>query len=284
MLAVTGAAGHLGRAVVRNLLERGIDPGDLVVATRHPGQVGDVHGAHVRHVDFDDVASMRDGFDGVTRLLIISADNVGTRAHQHAAAIDTARDTGVQHVMYTSMLSPGPQNPAVISPSHWATEQHLRASGVPWTILRNSLYSDFQVFEAADAVAAGRFVHNRGAGGCSYISRDDCAAAAAAVLATPGHESLVYEFTGPESLDASALAALYAESAGSPVEAVDIDDDELLRISGGGEGADGHAQYGAELMVSLGQAIRGGHFASVTSTFEELVGTRPMSVREVLAR
>src|SRR5690606_10089344 len=138
-------------------------------------------------------------------------------------------------------------------------------------------------FEAAEAIASGRFVHNRGEGGCSYVARDDCARAAAAVLLGDGHEGATYELTGPESLDGARLAELYSAAGETAVEAVSVTDDEFLRVLAGGESTDGHVHYGAALTVSLGRAIREGRFAATTSTVEELTGEPPLSVEQLLA-
>lgn len=255
-----------------------------MLASRSPEALdGLVAGASARFADFDRPDTLRQAFAGASRLVLISTSRVENRGSQHAAAIDAARDVGVEHIIYTSMLSPGPQNPALISESHWSTEEHLRASGLAFTILRFSLYSDFQVFEAAEALASGRFVHNRGAGGCSYIARSDCARVAAAVACGDGHEGVTYELTGPERLDADALASLYADAGGRPVDAVPVSDDELLALLSGGSSSDGHVQYGAALTVSLGRAIREEHFGAVTTTVQELTGTEPRSVASLLA-
>ncbi|MBX3094941.1 MAG: NAD(P)H-binding protein [Cryobacterium sp.] len=287
MIGISGASGNLGRLTARGIAEHLGDPSDLVLTTRQPDAVADlVPGAQVRFSDFDDSSSMTEAFEGLDSLLLISSSTVEGRSEQHAAAIDAAVAAGVGHVIYTSMLSPGPTNPALISESHWATEEHLRASDVEHTILRFSLYSDFQVFEAMDALATGRFVHNRGTGGCSYIAREDCARVAAAVLSGgASHRGKTYELTGPESLDAVALAALYSEAGGREVEAVAVDDDEFLRLLGAENAAgndDGHVQYGVALTVSLGRAIREGHFSAVTTSAEELTGAAPRTVASVL--
>ena len=118
-------------------------------------------------------------------------------------------------------------------------------------------------------------MHNRGSAGCSYIARSDCARAAAAVVAGEGHAGEHYELTGAESLDARALAALYSDFGDREVEAVSVDDDELLRLLDADASADGHVQYGAALAISLGRAIREEYFAGVTTTFAELTGTAP---------
>jgi NAD(P)H dehydrogenase (quinone) len=283
-IAITGASGHLGQATAREAADLAGGADGFVLATRNPGAVaGLLPGASARFADFDQPESLLSAFTGVSRLLLISTSTVDNRAAQHRAAIDAARLAGVELVVYTSVLSPGPGNPALIADSHWATEEYLRASGLAFTILRCGLYADFQVFEAAEAIESGRFVHNRGTGGCSYVARDDCARVAAAVLVGDGHESATYEVTGPASLDGAALAALYGDVGGTAIEEVQVTDDEFLQLLSGGESTDGHVQYGAALTVSLGQAIRDGHFAATTTTVQDLTGAAPRSVGQLLA-
>src|SRR5207253_1962148 len=132
-------------------------------------------GVTVRGGDFAQPASLRSAFAGGDRLLLVSATDLERRIGQHRAAIEAAKEAGVKHVIYTSGLAPQPPNPAVVAPSHFATEQALAASGMAWTVLRNSLYADYQVPEATQAVAAGELLHNRGSGKAAYVAREDCA-------------------------------------------------------------------------------------------------------------
>lgn len=283
-LTITGASGHLATAVARRVLEMRGGAADLVLTTRRPDAVGQRRGVDVRFADFSDPASLGAAFRDTTRLLLISADDISRRAAWHRSAIDAAKAAGADHIIYTSMVEPVASNPALIADSHRATEEHLAASGVPYTVLRCALYSDFQVFEAADAVAAGEFRHNRGDAGCSYVARSDCAAAAAAVLAGGDPPGGVIDVTGPQALTASDLAALYSDASGVDIRPVEVSDDAMTDALRPADGADpdGHAQYGAALAVSLGRAIREGFFDGITTTVRDLTGAEPRTVAELI--
>jgi NAD(P)H dehydrogenase (quinone) len=282
-LLVSGASGKLGRLTAEALLET-VPAERLILVTRTPDAVADLRaqGCDVRYGDYGEPASLREAYAGAERMLLISASDVGIRAAQHRDAIAAAAAAGVRHVVYTSGLSPEPPNPAVIAPSHHETEQSLAAGGLGWTVLRDSLYAEYQVPEAAQALAAGRLTHNRGAGAVAYVSRDDCAAVAAAVVAGPGHEGRVYDVTGPEAFTARDLAQLYGELGGRPVEVEEVDDDAFVARLRGGAGDDEHARYGAELVASFGRAIREGRMASCTGVVESLTGRPPRTLRSVL--
>jgi NAD(P)H dehydrogenase (quinone) len=279
-VAVTGASGHLGRKVADLLLDR-LDPAGIVLLTRTPEALAAYaeRGAAVRRADFDDPAALVDAFAGVDRALLISAVEIGRRVAQHRAAIDAAKAAGVRHVLYTSVPNPGPDNPAGVGPDHHATEEALRASGLAWTFLRNNLYAEHQVATVAEAIAEGRLVTSAGDGRTAYVSRDDCAAAAAAVLATDGHEGLAYEITGPAAIGADDLAALAAELGGRPVDVVRLDDAAAIA----GMVAAGLPETVARLYASFDAAARGGFLDSVSTVVKDLTGRPPRSLREVLS-
>jgi NAD(P)H dehydrogenase (quinone) len=280
VIVVSGASGQLGGLIARELLER-VEPERLRLVTRDPDRLRDIPPAvEVARADFDEPATLPAAFAGGSTLMLVSTDTITDRAAQHARAIDAARNAGIRRVVYTSMISPGEENPALIADSHRATEEQLRASGMEWTILRCGFYADFQAFEAADALGSGELVHNRGDGRCAYVARADIARSAAAVLAEDGHEGAVYELTGPEALSADELADLYSRVGDSPVETIGLDDDAYLAVIGGS--ADGHVQYGVALAVSLGQAMRLGLHEDVSGDVERLTGRAPQSVADLL--
>lgn len=281
-LVVTGASGHLGRRVAELLLDGGTPPAELVLVTRSPDRLADLaaRGAQVRAGDFDDPASLAAAFAGGSRLLLISTDGaMGARTAQHAAAIDAARDAGIGFVAYTSVVNASPGSPAVAAADHVATEAALRASGLRWALLRNALYAEYQVPGAAGALASGALVTNTGDGRSSYVSRDDCAAAAAAVLAGPGHEDAVYEITGPEAIDAAGLARRYAAVGGREVHVVQVDDAALT--AGLVEQAGLPAPI-AQVLATFGAAIREGFHDVVSDDVERLTGRAPATLASVL--
>jgi NAD(P)H dehydrogenase (quinone) len=184
----------------------------------------------------------------------------------------------VRHVLYTSIPNPVTQNPAGVVPDHLATEEALRASGLAWTFLRNNLYAEYQVPTAAQAIATGQLVTNAANGRTAYVSRDDCAAAAAAVLASAGHENTSYDITGPQAVGAEELAALAGEIAGRKIDVVHVDDDGFVS---GLTGA-GVPEVAARLFASFGASTRDGFLEGVSDAVTNLTGEPPRSLHAVL--
>jgi NAD(P)H dehydrogenase (quinone) len=282
-LVITGASGHLGRRTAELLLDTpGVDAADVVLVTRSPGNLDDLaaRGAVVRRGDFSDPATLAEAFAGATRVLIVSTDIVGARLEGHLAAIEAAKAAGAQLIAYTSIPNPVDANPAGVVPDHKATEEAIAASGVAYTFLRNALYSEYRIPEAQAAVASGQFHHNMGDGRTAYVSREDCAAAAAAVLAGGDeHANKAYDITGPELLSADDLARIYGEVGGVEVEAVAVDDDAFAA----GLVAAGLPEPAVPLIVSFGRAIREGWLEVLSGDVEALTGRAPRSVKDVVA-
>ena len=280
-IVITGASGNLGRLVATAVLD-GADPSDVVLVTRDPSRLSDLagRGADVRAGDFTDPASLARAFAGATRVLVISADRIGSRVPGHKAAIDAAVAAGAESIAYTSGVNPSDSNPIAVMGEHRATEEHLRASGAGWTMLRNSIYAEILVAGAAPALATGRHFSNEGDGRVSYVARADCAAVAAAVLLTGGHDGKEYDVTGPEALGATDVAGLYAEVGGRPVEAVLVGDD--VYAAGLVEHA-GMPEPVARTYTTFGTGARRGYSAPVSTTVADLTGRLPTSARDVLA-
>jgi NAD(P)H dehydrogenase (quinone) len=205
---------------------------------------------------------------------------VGARVAGHKAAIDAAAAAGAQSIAYTSAINPSDSNPIVVARDHRATEEHLRASGTAWTMLRNSIYAEILLAGAGAALATGRHVTNEGDGRVSYVARADCADCAVAVLTTDGHDGKEYDITGPEALGSHDVAALYAEYGGRPVEAVLVDDETFA--VGLVEHA-GMPEPVAHVYTTFGIGARRGYSAAVSTAVADLTGMQPTSARQVLA-
>ena len=279
-MIVTGAAGHLGRLVAEQLLER-VAPEHLVLVTRTPEALREWRdrGADVRYGDFDDPASLGEAFAGGRRMLLISTDAVGRRVPQHRAAIDAAATAGVGHVVFTSSVNPVACNPlGAYAREQGRTETLLQRSGVAWTVLRFGSFAELVLAPAATAVGNGRLITNNGHGRIVPVARGDCAEAAAIVLTTDGHAGRTYDITGPEALSASDLAELYGELSGQPVKVVHLSDTMLMGVLVG----IGTPALSATAITAFGRAVRLGYFDVVDPAFERLAGHPPVALRDVL--
>ncbi|HEY1282879.1 MAG TPA: SDR family oxidoreductase [Steroidobacteraceae bacterium] len=290
-LIVTGASGRFARLATAMLLER-LPPSELICVTRRPEALTALaaRGVRVRAGDFDEPDELRAAFEGGTRMLLISTLSVGRRADQHIRAINAAAAAGVRHIAYTSSGGANPQNPAIVIADHLKTEQALEDSGLPYTLLRDSLYIEAPLHHIAPrALQTGMWIASAGEGRVGFVAKKDCAACAVQVLTTPGHEGKTYEITGPELLSFRDVARIASEVDGRPIEFREVTDDEMAAMLTAmgvpqhyedGMFTQGVGTSSVADIVSYEQGIRGGHFAILSDHVRQILGRPPVSLRE----
>lgn len=226
MYAVTGATGQLGRHVLDILLQS-TPPTQVVALARDPARLADyaARGVIVRRFDYDAPQTLAPALEGVDRLLLISANEVGRRAPQHRAVIDAARAAGVGFLAYTSLLR-ADVSPLNLTAEHRVTEADLAASGLAHAVLRNGWYTENYVQSAPAALAHGALLGSAKDGAISGASREDYAAAAVAVLTAASPETRVYELAGDEAFTLAQFAQALSELAGKPVVYRDLPQSE----------------------------------------------------------
>ena len=279
-ILVTGAAGQLGQRVIHHLLETyKIAPADIVAATRSPDKLAELSakGVVTRKADFDDAANLAQAFAGVDRLLIISTDSLdtpGKRLAQHKAAIDAAKAAGVKHIFYTSMPNPD-KSLVTFAPDHLGTEAAIKASGLGYTILRDAWYMDNFMMSLPHNLQGGKWYTATAGGKAPYISREDCALAIAAALASSNTDSRTYTLTGSTSYSITDIASTVSAITGRPLEVIDVTDEQL---SGGMTGA-GLPPVVVDMLVSADANIRAGNFDQLSADFTTLTGKEPQTLR-----
>jgi NAD(P)H dehydrogenase (quinone) len=219
-IIISGASGQLGGLAVKELLAKGVPAQNLILVSRTPEALADYArlGAATRFGDFGKPESLAAAFDGGSRMLLISiGGGAGPRPAAHGHAIEAAQAVGVKQIAYTSWLGISKGDTQGIAADHVATEDLLRRSGVAYTFLRNSLYMEILLPQAAKMVADGKATVPAGEVLMGYVTRGDCAAAAAGALATPGHDNKAYDITGPALIGVRQIAAAASAATGKPI-------------------------------------------------------------------
>jgi NAD(P)H dehydrogenase (quinone) len=220
---ITGATGQLGRLVVEALLNRNVPAEQIVAAGRNLAKIADFaeRGVQVRAIDYNDAASLHQAFKGAEKVLLVSGSEPGQRIEQHRNAIDAAKEAGVGLVAYTSIANADTTG-MQLAAEHQATEQALRDSGVPFTLLRNSWYLENYTDQLAMQLQYGAVLGSAGEGRVSAATRADYAQAAAEVLLRDDQAGKVYELGGDEPFTLSDLAGEVSAATGTPVKYQDL--------------------------------------------------------------
>jgi len=304
VLAVTGASGELGRRVASRLAALGVTQRLIV---RDSARAPILPGAEVVEASsYGDTAAMLRALIGVHILFLISArDRFGVahnsaknhktplpydRLQQQRIAVDAAVSAGVQHIVYLSVVNATPDATFILADDHFYTEQHIRASGMLFTFLRASLYTDNvpQYVSADGAIRAPA-----GEGRATWVTRDDISESAVAVLTGTGHSGRTYDVTGPEAITmaetaerlSAAMKRKIVYQAQTPQEAratrttsrLEKYDAERRMLTG--QGLD---DYEVEVFVTHFLQIAAGDLANISDTVPKLTGHPAQSLEEYL--
>ncbi|KOX16339.1 SDR family oxidoreductase [Nocardiopsis sp. NRRL B-16309] len=279
-VVITGATGHLGRLVVEDLLAGGL-PADQITATgRDTAKLADLSakGVSTARADFGDPASLKAAFEGADTVLLVSGSEVGQRVDQHRNAVEAAKDAGVGHIVYTSVLNAA-ETTLILAPEHKATEEIILGSGLTYTFLRNGWYSENYEQQLHQARETGTVLTSAGAGRVASASRSDYAAAAAAVLRDPAaHANAVHELSGDTAWDFGELAAAMGEALGRAVTVTNVTPEEHEAVLTGVGLDEGTARF----VVGLDTGTREGELAATTGELSRLIGRPTTPLVETL--
>jgi uncharacterized protein YbjT (DUF2867 family) len=269
MIVVTGATGNAGSEVVRALTAQGSRVRAFV---RDPAKARQKLGEDVDLAagDFADPPSVRAALEGADALLLSCADDP-RRVGWETAAIDAAVAAGVRRIVKLSAATAEPGSPVAFWDWHGQVEQHLRASGADWVILRSGWYMSNLLAAASRVAAEGRLYAPAGQARIAMADPRDVGAAAAAVLSSAGHEGQTYLLTGPRAITYAEVAAELSAATGSRVEFVDVPGDAARQAMIG----DGMPGFVAEQIVAMFGRLRQGVAAQVSPAVETLTGSAP---------
>jgi NAD(P)H dehydrogenase (quinone) len=268
-IVVTATSGHLGRLVVKDLLDRGVPAADIVAGARSLDAIADLARAGVRTatIDYNDPTTVEAALTAGDTLVLISGNDLANRDRQHAEAIDAAKRAGAEHLLYTSGLRAA-RSPSPIAASHAVTEDAVRGSGIPFTILRNGWYTENYSRDLVGVRATGALLASVGDGRVASASRIDFAQAVAAVVTTGGHLGETYELSGDVAWTYDDLAAAFSEVLGQDVTHQAVTPEQHLGTLTGA----GVPEQFAAMAVSVDAGIRDGAFAFQNGDLARLIG------------
>jgi uncharacterized protein YbjT (DUF2867 family) len=268
---VTGATSEIGRRLTRRLADRGEEQRSVV---RDPSRVEMLPGVEVVEFGgYGDEDGVRRAFAGVSTLFFCSAKEAEDRLAQHRLVVDAAAEAGAERLVYLSIIAARPRATFTLARDHYDTEQYIRASRVPFTFSRQSLYADFlPLLGGEDGVIRGP----AGEGRFAPVLRDDVADVLANVLVQSGHDGLTYTLTGPETHMLTEIADLLTRLTGRRVT-FENETVEQAYASRAGYGA---PAWEVDGWVTTYTAIAAGEWDLVTDDVSRVEGHDPVSARQ----
>ena len=280
MIAITGASGNLGKATVKLLLTK-IAPHDIVAIVRDPAKMNDLPGSgiQIRTADYEHPGSLIRALKGVKRLLQVSTSSIGAKGIEHEEnVVRAAKTAGVQHIVYTSTVTPRAKAHFLPTKQSIHTENMILRSGLSYTFSRNSLYMESLPGLLGQALYDGKIEYPAGSGTVSFVSRRDIAETLSNVLTENGHENKTYEITGMKANSFADLAnllviekGLNASYTNTPVKSFQ---DQLSMLKLPAETVD--------MLVSLAMGIQSGEFEHVDPALKNLLKRQPLTIEEYI--
>lgn len=269
MILVTGAAGIIGRHVVHELTDAGVDTRALVhsaaaVATEQFARALIVSG------EIADRDVLERALRDVRVLVVLSPahpDQVSLERHLIAAA----QRHGVQRVIKLSSAGTSAHAAFRVGRWHWQTERLLASTTLDWVIVRSQRPMQHLYTQLGSVLGQHAYYGCQGDHGSGDVHVRDVAAVLAAVARDDAHRHATLEVTGPEAITPRECARMLGVHMGQPVEYVDCTPADFVR----GQMAGGIARWQAEDRAAWQSAASAGAFATPTTTVAQVTGRRP---------
>ncbi|HMN25258.1 MAG TPA: SDR family oxidoreductase [Ignavibacteriaceae bacterium] len=280
MILITGANGHLGGATIDFLLKK--NPNAKIKALVRSGEKGKdlkAKGVEIAIGDYLNYDSLVSAMKGVETILLVSSSTMGDRHAQHKNAIKAAKENGVKHIVYTSVLKANPNSKFSAGIDHYKTEGDIKNSGISYTIMRNTYYADFLPNIIGNAVESGAIYYSAGNAKVNFALRSEMAEANAVVLANPtAHQNKIYEITSASKYTFDEIAGILSEITGKQIKYVDIPvevlKENIIKF--------GMPKEVADLMGSIAESMKAGEFDFIDPTLEKLIGRKPTDLKYFL--
>ena len=286
MILITAATSQFGQAAIDHLINLGVPTSEITGMVRDLEKAAPLKEKGISLVvgDYLDSASLEKAFAGVDKLLFISSGEVQGRSEQHKNVVEAAKAAKVGYIVYTSFYGNDyTANSAIsmVSESHLKTEAWLKESGIPHTILKNTVYMDMlPMFIGEQGIASGTIFQPAGQGSSSYVLRTEMAEAAARVLTSEGHAGKVYPISSAQTWSYEDIAAILTDILGKPFTYVAPSAEEFGKAMT--EAGVPAAYIG--LFTGFALAKAGGELDTPDNTLETLLGRKPTDVKTYLSQ
>ena len=278
MIAVVGATGNTGRAVVKELKQMGHDP---ICVVRNPAKAKEVLGpdAKTALAELTDRPALEKAFQGVTSVFVVTGHNPNM-VEQQNNVLDAALEAGVQYLVRVSgsRFLIIPDSPSVIGRGHYAIEERLRESGMKWVMLRPGLFMQNTFAQAASIKNDSKIVLPFAADlPLAFIDVRDTGAVGARVLLDPvPHLGKIYDFTGAVSNFAE-FADVFSQVLGRKISYVAVTPEQAeqaMKARGMPDWLITHQLTAAQI------AAKGGISAERTEPIRNIVHRAPITTKQ----
>ncbi len=272
-ILVTGATGNVGSSLIPNLTNLGADVRALVRDESKAQGLKDA-GVEVVVGDLDKPDTLDAAFRGVDKVFLITPPNPN-QVIQTKNAIEAAKRTGSPIIVRLSAgaVKEMPRALPPISGQHAETDGMLKASGLPYNLIRPHFFMQVTMMAAQTVASEGVVYMPFKDGKIGMVDVRDIVDVAVKVLTEDGHEGKTYTLTGPASISFHDVAAGLSKALGKEVKYVDVP------LESGREGmiSMGLPEWTADAFGAYFTAFDEGYGDFTTPDVEKVTGNPPRS-------
>jgi uncharacterized protein YbjT (DUF2867 family) len=224
MILVTGGTGFIGNQLIRRMRRENLPVRAVVRNPEKAARLKDL-GVDVVQGDIADTASLEKAATGIERVVhlvgIIQEARGITFQSVHVDGtrnlLDAAKKSGVRRFLYQSALGVRPGAKSVYHKTKWEAEELVRASGIPYTILRPSLVyglGDQFTLRLTEMIRLSPVLPIIGPGKSKVqpVFIDDVVSCIVKAVTNDSFLNEMYEIGGPEQLTYEAVFHAVAEA------------------------------------------------------------------------
>ncbi|KAJ5667792.1 uncharacterized protein N7477_006362 [Penicillium maclennaniae] len=292
-IGVFPAAGGLGGSIAHHLSKL-VPASQLILIARKPETLTEYEnsGATIRKADYDSPETLKDAFEGVDTLMLISyaSFEIEHRIKVHRIAIDAAIASGVKHVFYSSLAFAGLTDTSVaqVMGAHLQIEAYLASltDKISYTVVREGIYSESYPiytswFDPSSSNNEITIPHNGSGPGVAWVKRDELGEATARLIASYVKDPASFKYTnekllltGQKEYSLSETVKILGRVLGRDLRIREISVDDYVKLKHGGL----HTYHGVDLSrewATAWEGIRRGETAAVTGDIKEILGREP---------
>jgi uncharacterized protein YbjT (DUF2867 family) len=271
MILITGASGNVGREVVKQIAQTGVQVRAAYQSVSKAAAAPS--GVQLVTMDYNQPATVRAALNGVDRVFLVGPPTSNIVALERKA-IDEIKRSGARQVVKLSAMG---GRAAIFPGQHADSEDYIKSSGVTYTFLRpNGFMQNFVNYNAGTINSQNAFYGCQGDGKVSHIDIRDIAAVAVKTLIEDGHQGKIYTLTGPAALSNAEAAQILSDDLAREIGYVDLPPAQFKQALLGA----GVPEWSADALIDLQRLYREGGASAVTSDVERLLNRKPTSFEQ----
>lgn len=276
---ITGATGHLGRYVIKELSKL-IEVSNIRLGIHTPTKAADLKkaGYEIAKLDYEDIPSMIQAFDNVDVLIYIPSltYQVQERINEFENTLTAVKKAGVSTIIDVSFIADQANNPFQMAGYYAYLPARLASSGLKYAVLKNALYADPLIPYLPELIERHNVIYPVGDQAMSFISRQDSAEAIANVAVKPYlyDKGQNYLLTMSKNYNMVELSYIMTKVTGNHIGYKPVTLQEFADIY--------RSEGDGDELASMYHAAAMGLMDSVTDDFLHITGHQPQNMEEFL--